>query len=305
VPKLSKRERERELRRAERHSGEAEPGTPEAKPTNPPPGSLCQRQRGEERALADEEGGEREGEFFTLLQFVCVKLALTLVRRTTQAGEWYFECPFCDKEKFHTLPHRQQYPDYWKCWGCNLGGDLWELVRNLRDLRCHPLCKGTWHDHQRLVAAWQKEYEAALASSSPSFPHTARAPSPLTLTQETETVEPYPIWVLGETLPEEDRRAVQRALYVEAAYAIDLHKLGRYLASRSLGPACPWSPPGPGNDVDINEAEMAVVEATRQRNEAIDKLNALRGFTDGTSTAGNGHRPATSNRQEAGRRPRA
>jgi hypothetical protein len=63
----------------------------------------------------------------TVLQYVCGQLLGEPIREGAP-GESYFDCPFCGSSKFHTLPHRPEYKDRWKCWACGERGDVFDLL---------------------------------------------------------------------------------------------------------------------------------------------------------------------------------
>ena len=74
----------------------------------------------------------------TFLQFLCEQLLGPPLRQGGSPGESYWCCPFCDKDKFHTLPAKLGTKDYFKCFVCNNWGDEYNLLRFLRDNVGHP-----------------------------------------------------------------------------------------------------------------------------------------------------------------------
>lgn len=68
----------------------------------------------------------------TLLEYVCQKLLGPPAKAGGSAGETYWCCPFHgdDRPSFHTLPHKPQFKDRWKCFGCGQRGDLADLLRH-------------------------------------------------------------------------------------------------------------------------------------------------------------------------------
>jgi hypothetical protein len=97
----------------------------------------------------------------TFLQYVCEKLLGPPAHHGGSHGDSYWCCPFHNdtKPSFHTLPHKAEYPDYWKCLGCDHWGDELQLLRELRDIVGHPLAKGDYGDQKALLAAWRAEFE--------------------------------------------------------------------------------------------------------------------------------------------------
>src|SRR5215471_3764302 len=97
----------------------------------------------------------------TFLQHVAGRLLGPPARPGGAPGESYWRCPFHDDTtpSFHTLPHKEGTRDYWKCFGCNLYGDEYNLLRNLRDRLGHPAARGGYGDHQTLLHLWRKDYE--------------------------------------------------------------------------------------------------------------------------------------------------
>lgn len=96
----------------------------------------------------------------TFLEYVCWALLGDPVSHG-QPGESYYECPWCGEPKLHTLPHKKQYADKWRCFVCINNprrrgfGDERDLIRHffptrnvdamLGELSCGYL--GHDHDH--------------------------------------------------------------------------------------------------------------------------------------------------------------
>src|SRR5262249_47425205 len=105
----------------------------------------------------------------TFLEFVTRKLLGPPSHSGGSPGDSYWCCPFHDDStpSFHTLPHKPRYRDFWKCWGCGRHGDVFQLLRDLRDLAGHPAVLGDYGTHQALVAGWRREFDH-LADSTAS-----------------------------------------------------------------------------------------------------------------------------------------
>lgn len=97
----------------------------------------------------------------TFLQFVCERLLGPPIKGGGSEGEAYWLCPFHNDRSpsLHTLPHRPGTKDYWKCFGCGLWGDEFNLLRNLRDIVGLPEAQGNYADHQTLLHLWRQEYD--------------------------------------------------------------------------------------------------------------------------------------------------
>jgi hypothetical protein len=65
----------------------------------------------------------------TFLQYVAALVCGEPIRGG-QPGEWYFTCPMCDSDEFHTLPIRAGQKDRFKCWKCDFWGDEHDLLRH-------------------------------------------------------------------------------------------------------------------------------------------------------------------------------
>jgi hypothetical protein len=169
----------------------------------PKPGEK-QRARAIRNGFTGEEGT-------TLLQYACVKLIGPPAFRTGTVGDWYWNCPFHpdDRPSFHTLPKVPEHPEYWKCFGCGRGGDIWQLIREFREIG-HPLARGSYEvEHKLLVAKWEAEHIGATTPPVSSSPLT-----PL-------TEQPYPAWVVWQGLTDEERQAVLLAEKVYRCHGVD------------------------------------------------------------------------------------
>jgi hypothetical protein len=104
----------------------------------------------------------------TFLQYVCERLLGPPAMPSASPGEAYWRCPFHDDREpsFHTLPHQAGQKDYWKCFGCDLWGDEYNLLRNLRDIVCLPIAIGNYGDHQALLHQWRREFGRSLNAST-------------------------------------------------------------------------------------------------------------------------------------------
>lgn len=98
----------------------------------------------------------------TLLLYIAETLLGPPTYHTSVPGQAYWHCPFHDdaSPSFRTQPHNPAYKDYWRCDGCARFGDVYNLLRLLRELG-HPLARGGYDDHQWMVARWRAEYDAA------------------------------------------------------------------------------------------------------------------------------------------------
>jgi hypothetical protein len=131
----------------------------------------------------------------TFLQYLCVKLLGPPVR-SGAPGESYWLCPLHNDHNpsFHTLPHKpEEYRDYWKCFGCGRGGDDYQLLRDLRDFRAHPMTLGNWPVHERLLARLRGHYDRLVAKGDgltvAPKPQPQRPSRPHAFLPSVETVE--------------------------------------------------------------------------------------------------------------------
>jgi hypothetical protein len=103
----------------------------------------------------------------TFLQYVAERLLGPCVRRGAPGESWW-RCPLHGDEtpSFHTLPTKRDEREYWHCFSCNSGGDVYQLMRCLRRLG-HPECWGNWDPHHKVkVAAWEAEWRRSLNDST-------------------------------------------------------------------------------------------------------------------------------------------
>jgi hypothetical protein len=97
----------------------------------------------------------------TFLEYVCRRMLGRPARDSATPGECYWCCPFHvdSSPSFHTLPHRQGKKDYWKCFGCGLWGDEYNLLRSLRDIVGRREANGGLAEHTALLEKWRMDYE--------------------------------------------------------------------------------------------------------------------------------------------------
>jgi hypothetical protein len=108
----------------------------------------------------------------TFLQFLCTALLGPPAQMTSTDGESWWLCPLHNDHppSFHTLPHRPDQRDYWKCFGCGRGGDDFQLLRDLRDIG-RPDAQGGYKEHQALLERLRKEYARLGSCSSRGTEH--------------------------------------------------------------------------------------------------------------------------------------
>jgi hypothetical protein len=110
----------------------------------------------------------------TFLEYVCERLMGPAAKPGGSAGESYWVCPFHNDNdpSFHTLPHKPEYKDRWRCFGCGKGGDEADLVKEF-----YP-AEGWPHRRARLDR-WRREYErGAMAARQPQTARAGTHPSP-------------------------------------------------------------------------------------------------------------------------------
>jgi hypothetical protein len=56
--------------------------------------------------------------------------------------------------------------DYFKCHGCGMWGDEFQLLRDLRDIAGLPGTEGNYDTHRELLDHWREEYERLTADST-------------------------------------------------------------------------------------------------------------------------------------------
>lgn len=155
----------------------------------------------------------------TFLEFVVTKL-LGPADHEGKPGESFWPCPFRNHKEmvFHTLPSCPGQREYWRCHGCEIGGDEFQLIRSLRDQRGHPLCRGNWNpDHKRLVEEWRE-------SQSPPAPASPRGPRWRKSEGATEHAGSVPSSRPVETVEAKRKRALTRCT-TELFEALTLEEL--------------------------------------------------------------------------------
>jgi hypothetical protein len=65
----------------------------------------------------------------TFLEFVCHKY-LGPPTSCKGNGESQWPCPKCGHSRWHTMPHKPEFKDRFKCWRCDFRGDLFDLLRH-------------------------------------------------------------------------------------------------------------------------------------------------------------------------------
>jgi hypothetical protein len=90
----------------------------------------------------------------TFLQYVATALLGKPISKGGQPGEWYWECPFCGKEKFHTLPSRKENKDKFRCFVCGEWGDEWDIITKI------ALPERPGREQARLFHQLKQAYEA-------------------------------------------------------------------------------------------------------------------------------------------------
>src|SRR5262245_39482566 len=97
----------------------------------------------------------------TFLEYVCERLMGSRSHSGGEYGDSYWRGPFHGETHptFHTLPYKPEYPDRWKCFGCDIWGDDFQLLRYFRDLLHDPIATGGYSEHRALLAHWRQEYE--------------------------------------------------------------------------------------------------------------------------------------------------
>jgi hypothetical protein len=112
----------------------------------------------------------------TFLEYVCARL-LGPPAWAGAAGQAYWRCPFHDdtNPSFHTMPPMPGVRERWACPACDRRGDVFDLLRALRDDVGLPEAAGNFGVHQTRLAAWRMDYEAGTAplpkrGNTPSHP---------------------------------------------------------------------------------------------------------------------------------------
>jgi len=120
----------------------------------------------------------------TLLEFQIEKLLGQPAQRCRN-GESYWVCPLHNdtNPSFHTLPQHPDYRHFWKCMGCNRGGNIYQLLRELRNVGGFPMSAGGFAEHQALVREWDRQW-AALTINGEEKPGSII--SPLMLSHQSE-----------------------------------------------------------------------------------------------------------------------
>ncbi len=93
----------------------------------------------------------------TFLEYVCERLIGPPAWRSGTYGESYWNCPFHDdtNPSFHTMPHKPEYKDRWRCFGCGMRGDEADLMQGL-------MPPEPWPARKARLDQWRQEYERAV-----------------------------------------------------------------------------------------------------------------------------------------------
>jgi hypothetical protein len=90
----------------------------------------------------------------TFLQYVAERLIGEPARHSATYGESYWCCPFHNDThpSFHTMPHKSEYKDRWRCFGCGMGGDEADLMAGL-------IPGEDWNRRRARLLEWRQDYE--------------------------------------------------------------------------------------------------------------------------------------------------
>lgn len=95
----------------------------------------------------------------TFLEYVCERLLGPPAKRVADRLFWL--CPFHNDSdpSFCTLPHKQEYKDRWRCFGCGKRGDEADLLKEY-----YP--DEGWASRRARLRQWRQDYEAALTDAA-------------------------------------------------------------------------------------------------------------------------------------------
>ena len=88
----------------------------------------------------------------TLLEFVCEQLMGPPVSQSSDSSTW--QCPRHEDNhpSFHTLPHKPEFKDRFKCWSCDFWGDVFDLLREF-------FPDENFSQHQLRLAVMRRDFE--------------------------------------------------------------------------------------------------------------------------------------------------
>src|SRR5262245_10387195 len=98
----------------------------------------------------------------TFLEFCCQRLLGLPAKAGASEGESYWNCPFHDDShpSFHTLPHKPEFKDRWRCFGCGMRGDEADLMKEL-------ISGEDWPRRRVRLLQWRQEYERETGATQP------------------------------------------------------------------------------------------------------------------------------------------
>ncbi len=96
----------------------------------------------------------------TLLEYT-IEHYLGLPTRRLGNGESEWPCPVCGHPRFHTMPHKPQFRDRFRCWSCNFRGDLCDWLKEQ-----HP--EENYGDRLARIDQLRREWQAQRERDEPA-----------------------------------------------------------------------------------------------------------------------------------------